>query len=177
MITPMQNRKRQRQQPQIIIGNVEIIDPPTYMTIRNHQWRKRHYQNPHRKQMKGKSRRKPPEATTCSEMTTTAGVQLMKPSRGEEDDDDDDDSSPNPPGEFSHHSGTYPKTSTPKESEDEQRSEADKRECTSTDISDDHRRKRGRRESTKSPTRMPKRWHESHKFDNKWTRSQEGSPG
>ena len=59
----------------------------------------------------------------------------------EEDDDDDDGSSPDPPGEISRHSGTYPKTSTPKESDDEQRSEADKREHVSTDTSDDHRRK------------------------------------
>ena len=79
----------------------------------------------------------------------------------EEDDDDDDGDNPDPPGEISRHSGTYPKTSTPKESDEEQRSEADKREYDSTNTSDDHRRKRGRRESTKSPTRMPKRGHES----------------
>ena len=80
----------------------------------------------------------------------------------EEDNDDDDSDDPNQPGEVSQHSGTYPKTSTPKESDDEQKGEVNKRGHISTSSSDDERvRKKDRQEPTESQARMPKRGHES----------------
>ena len=81
-------------------------------------------------------------------------------SSDEDDDDDDDDS--NPPGEVSRHSGTYPKTSTPKESDDEQKSEPKKPEHFSTSSTEDHSiQKKDRRESTNYHVRMPKLGHKS----------------
>ena len=50
----------------------------------------------------------------------------------DEDDDDDDGDGSNPPREISRHSGTYPKTSTPVDSDDEPKGESKKREHVST---------------------------------------------